>query len=91
MNMRVDTATAAFIDVAIAAGAGRGTTEIACILCGSGVPLATALRLLTRPDECRRASRLEPVLAQEALACAPGGQVDLDRLDQLLKIRVSSR
>lgn len=91
MSMRSDHLTAAFIDLVIAAGAGRGTTEIACVLCGNGVQFDTALRVLTLPRARRRVSRRQTILVEERLARAPRGQVCLDIENQLLKIRVSSR
>jgi len=54
MNKRTDQVTALLIEAVIKASQGQSTTEAACILCGYGVPLAVALRVLTRPSDRRR-------------------------------------
>lgn len=54
MNNRTDHTTSLLIDLIMRAGAGYGTTEMACILCGHGVPFAVALRVLTKPSERRQ-------------------------------------
>lgn len=54
MINRTDRTTALFIDAVIKMSAGRGTTEVACLLCGHGVPLEIAVRVLTRPHDRRR-------------------------------------
>lgn len=56
MINRTDRTTALFIDAVIKMSAGRGTTEVACLLCGHGVPLEIAVRVLTRPQDRRRSA-----------------------------------
>lgn len=56
MINRTDRTTALFIDAVIKMSAGRGTTEVACLLCGHGVPLDVAVRVLTRPQHRRRSA-----------------------------------
>jgi hypothetical protein len=57
MNNRIDQLTALLVDVVLYAGTGQGTTELACTLCGNGVPFGVAIRVLTKPG-CRRKSAL---------------------------------
>ena len=58
MNDRKNHVNAIFIDAVIQAGTDRGTTELACLLCGHGVPLDVAIRVLTRPWERRESSAI---------------------------------
>jgi hypothetical protein len=54
MKNRTDHLTALLVDAVLYLGETRGTTELACILCGNGVPFDVALRVLTKPERRRR-------------------------------------
>jgi hypothetical protein len=53
MDNRHDDLTALLIDTIVKIGKERGSTELACILCGNGVPLDVAVRVLTNPAHRR--------------------------------------
>jgi hypothetical protein len=88
---RPNTELASAVDQAVDLAAKRGVHVAAAFLAECGAGFALTCRVLADEPRRRRRSGLEPVLAQEGLAGAPGGQVGLDGLNQLLKIRVSSR
>jgi hypothetical protein len=67
MNNRTDPLTALLIDAVIYAGAGRGTTELACILCGNGVSFEVAMRVLTKPGRRRQLALKLPTSATAGL------------------------
>jgi hypothetical protein len=61
MNKRLDRLTAILIDTVVDHHAQRGTPAAAAILAKNHVPLTVALRVLTRPWECRRGPTPPPV------------------------------
>jgi hypothetical protein len=63
MEKRKDRLTALLIDGALNSYAARERVDTARILCELGVPLETAIRLLTRPQERRRLGAAAPVAA----------------------------
>jgi hypothetical protein len=61
MNKRLDRLTAILIDTVVDNQAQRSIATAADILAKHKVPLTVALRVLTRPWECRRAPTPPPV------------------------------
>ena len=65
MENRIDNLTALLIDAVVTIGKERGTTELACILCGNGVPLDVAVRVLTKPGNRRDITHTAKVVRRE--------------------------
>jgi hypothetical protein len=82
MNRRTDRYTELYVEATINGLERTGYQTAARALHEQSVPIETALRVLTRPDERRRGiSRHQAVFPDEDLTCPASGQVLLDVQD----------
>jgi hypothetical protein len=81
MNRRTDRYTELYVEATLNGLERTGYQAAARALHEQGVPIETALRVLTRPKERRPRSRYEAVIPDEGVTGPAGSQVPLDVQD----------